>query len=101
AIRKMEERFTKNSAIMSDSEVRKSSRDIRDKKRDFKRQQEEFREDYNTRRNEELEKIQKVITKVIQDLAKRESYDFILSDAIWASKRVDLTNKVLKKLRNK
>jgi len=63
AIRKMEERFTKNSAIMSDSEVRKSSRDIRDKKRDFKRQQEEFREDYNTRRNEELEKIQKVITK--------------------------------------
>ena len=102
AIRKMEERFAKNSAIMSDSEARKSSREIRDKKRDLKRQQEEFREDYNIRRTEELEKIQKVITKVIQDLAKRESYDFILSDGvIWASKRVDLTNKVLKKLRNK
>ncbi|MCK5523510.1 MAG: OmpH family outer membrane protein [Thiomargarita sp.] len=101
-IRKKEERFAKNSAIMSDAEVRKSSREIRDTKRDFKRQQEEFREDYNTRRTEELEKIQKVITKVIQDLAKRESYDFILSDGvIWASKRVDLTNKVLNKLRNK
>ncbi len=101
AIRKMEEQFAKNSAIMSDSKARQSSRDIRDKKRDFKRQQEEFREDYNIRRTEELEKIQKVITKVIQDLAKRESYDFILSDAIWASKRVDLTNKVLNRLRNK
>ncbi len=99
-IKKLESRLKRGGATMSQVQVRRLERRVRDKKREFRRQQEEFREDYNIRRNEELEKIQKVITKVIQQLAKRERYDFILSDGVvWASKRVDITNKVLKKLR--
>ncbi|EDN70284.1 conserved hypothetical protein, secreted [Beggiatoa sp. PS] len=101
AIGKDEERLAKNASIMSDAEARRLSRNIRDKRRDLKRQQEEFQEDYNIRRNEELNKIQKSIIQVIQQVAKAESYDFILSDGVvWASQRVDITNKIINYLRN-
>ncbi len=99
-IKRMESRLKRGGSTMAQVQVGRLKRQIRNKKREFRRQQEEFREDYNIRRNAELEKIQKIITKVIQQLAKRERYDFILSDGVvWASKRVDITNKVLKKLR--
>lgn len=102
AIRKLEERLSRNASIMKEADVQQLSREIRNKRRDLKRQQEEFQEDYNMRRNEELDKIQKSIIQVIQQVAKAESYDFILSDGVvWASKRVDITNKIISHLRNK
>jgi outer membrane protein len=99
-IKKIEERLAKDGAIMSETESNKLNRDLRDKKRELKRQQEEYREDYNIRRSEELDKLQKKIIEVIQVLAKEESYDFVLSDGgvVWASERVDITDKVLKRL---
>lgn len=98
-IKTLEERLIKNEAIMSQTENRKLRRNIREKKRDLRNQEDEFKEDYNLRRNEELETIQKTITKIIQTLAEEESYDFILSDGVvWASSRVDITNKVLNRL---
>lgn len=99
-VRDLEDRLAKNAAIMTESESLKLGRDIRDKKRDIKRQQEEFREDYNIRRSEELDKLQKRIVEVIQAIAKEEAYDVILSDGgvVWASTRVDITDKVLKRL---
>jgi outer membrane protein len=98
-IKTLEDQLTKDSAIMSETEARKIGRDVRDKKREFQRQQEEFREDYNLRRNEELAKIQKIIVEIIQELAKEEAYDFILSDGVvWASKQVDITDNVLARL---
>ncbi len=101
-IKKLEERFGKDAAIMTESQARRLSRDIREKKRDLKRKQEEFREDYNIRRNEELDKIQKIIILVIQDLAKADRYDLIFTEGVvWANKRVDITDKVLKRLRKK
>jgi outer membrane protein len=101
-IKKLEERFTKEAAFMSESEARKLSREIREKKRELQRQQEEFREDYNIRRNEELDKIQKIIIQVIEDLAKAKRYDLIFTEAVvWAAKRVDITDQVLDRLRRR
>jgi outer membrane protein len=98
----LEERFTKEAAFMSESEARKLSREIREKKRELQRQQEEFREDYNIRRNEELDKIQKIIIQVIEDLAKAKRYDLIFTEAVvWAAKRVDITDQVLDRLRRR
>lgn len=101
-LRKMEEKFRKNSSIMAEAKIKQESRKIRDKKRDLKRQQEEIGEDFNIRRSEELDKVQKVIINVIQDIAKKGSYDFILSEGVvWASEQVDITNQVLRKLGKK
>lgn len=99
-IRRLEENLAKNEAIMGKDEVVELKRDIISKKRDIKREQEEFREDYNIRRSEELDKLQKKIYKTIEALAEEDGYDLIVSDGvIWASKRVDITEKVLVRLR--
>lgn len=99
-IKTIEERLTKNESIMSEAESRKLRRDVREKKRDLRNQEDEFKEDYNLRRNEELEAIQQTIHKVIQTLAEEESYDFILSEGVvHASSRVDITDQVLKRLK--
>ncbi|OQW90504.1 MAG: hypothetical protein BWK79_19705 [Beggiatoa sp. IS2] len=98
-VRNLEERLTKNREIMSEVEGRNLSRDVISKKRELKRQQDEFREDYNIRRNEELDKLQKKIVEIIQTVAREEAYDFILSDGVvWASKKVDITDKILMRL---
>jgi outer membrane protein len=99
-IKTLEERLTKNEAIMSEAESRKLRRDVREKKRDLRNQEDEFKEDYNLRRNEELEAIQQTIHKIIQTLAEEQSYDFILSEGVvHASSRVDITDQVLKRLK--
>jgi outer membrane protein len=101
-VRRLEEKLAKEEATSSETESRNLSRDLMAKKRDLKREQDEFREDYNIRRNEELDKLQKRIVEVIQGLAKEEGYDFILSDGVvWASERVDITDKVLRRLSQK
>jgi outer membrane protein len=101
SLRRKEERLAKNAVTMSEKQVRKLSREIRDKKRELARQQEEFREDYNIRRNEELDRIHKIIIQVIQALGKESRYDLILSDGVvfW-NKRIDITDKVLRRLRS-
>lgn len=100
-VRKIEENITKDRSIMSDDKLRSAERELLHKKRELKRQQSEFRDDYNIRRAEELDKLQKHIFKIIQEIAKKESYDLILPDSsvVWASKRVDITDTVLRRLR--
>ena len=91
-----ENRLSKDSAIMSDSERKKLERDIIDERRELKRGQDEFREDLTFRRNEELAKIQKEIIQAIQVVAKEDHFDLVLSDGvIFASSKVDITQLVI------
>jgi outer membrane protein len=69
--------------------------------RDFQRMQREFREDLNLRRNEELATLQERANKVISDIAEKEKFDLILQEAVFASSKVDITDKVLKLLVDK
>ena len=64
----------------------------------FQRRQREFREDLNQRTNEERAAIAEKATKIIKQLASTEGYDIVLQDAVWASPRIDITNKVLEAL---
>jgi outer membrane protein len=98
-IKQLEEKLTKDAAIMSDEEKQKIDKDILNRKREAKRQQDEFREDFNLRRNEELGQLQKAIFEAIQSLAKEETFDLLLTEGVvFASQGVDVTTKVEKKL---
>jgi outer membrane protein len=67
----------------------------------MQRMQREFREDLNLRKNEELASIQERANKVIQQIAEAEKFDLILQDPIvFASQRIDITDKVIKALAN-
>ncbi len=98
-LKSMEDELAKDASIMSVQVRKKKERAIISQKRDIKRASEEFNEDLNIRRNEELAKLQKLVYEVIISLAKDENYDVILGDNVmFASKRVDVTDKVLKRL---
>ena len=76
----------------------KKQRALRDQRRDLKRMQQEMREDLNLRRNEELANLQKLISTAIIQMAKKENFDLIVQDAVYASSRIDITDAVLEKL---
>lgn len=100
-IRALEDRLVKNAAVMSESERQRQEGEIRAQKRDLRRSQDEFREDLNLRKSQELSKLQKTVTEVIQKLAKADKYDLILSDGvIYAGERVDITDLILERLRS-
>ncbi len=99
ALKKLEDEMSRDAAVMSETVRKKKEREILAKKRDIKRSQEEFNEDLNLRRNEELNNLQQKVYEAIVSLAKEENYDVILGDSVmFASKRVDITDKVIKRL---
>lgn len=96
----LEERLAKDRAIMTESKILDMQRDVNSKKRDYRRDRDEFREDRNIRYNEELSKLQEEVLSVIQEIAKDDNFDLILTDGfVWASENVDITDRVLKKLK--
>ena len=95
-----EDLLVRNSAVMSASARTKLEEEILGLRRKLRRAQEEFREDLNLRRNQELSKLQRKITEVIQGLARAESYDIVLTDGVvFAGERVEITGKVIDRLR--
>jgi len=103
-LKSMEDRLSKDAAIMSDTERSKLERDIISQRRELKRSQDEFREDLTYRRNEELAKIQKEIGEAIASVSTTNKYDLVMTEgsAIFASNKVDMTQLVIDYLnRNK
>ena len=98
-VKDLEDKLTRDGAIMSESERHKLERDIIDRKRDLKREQEDFREDLNIRRNEAFEQLRKRVSEVIINLSKEQKFDLIVSDGVvYASDRIDITDQVIKRL---
>ena len=101
SIKILEDKLSKDAAIMTEAARKKQEREIVSKKRDVKRVREEFTEDFNFRRNEEIGKLQKLVSETILTLAKENKYDIILNESvIYASQQVDITANVLERLRN-
>ncbi|MFO7594593.1 MAG: OmpH family outer membrane protein [Pseudomonadota bacterium] len=99
-INSLEDKLTRDRLTMSEEQQRKLERDIHSQQRDLKRAREDFAEDVNIRRNEELAKMQREISRSIITLAREMEYDLILeSGVIYASDRVDITNKVIERLK--
>lgn len=83
---------------LSETDRRNKIRAHDDLGRDFQRKQREFSEDFNQRRNEELASVLDKAQKAIIQIAESEKYDLILQDAVYYSKTIDITDKVIKAL---
>jgi outer membrane protein len=99
--RDLQATIQKESVTMTDSERRERERQLAAIDRDFQRLSREFREDLNLRRNEELASIQEKATKVVNEIAEKEKYDLIFQEAVFASSKIDITEKVIKALADK
>ncbi len=97
-LKSMSDKLDKDAAILTESDRIKRQRELADLDKDFQRKQREFREDLNQRRNEELAIVLERTNKVIKQIAETEKYDIVFQEAVYASPRIDITDKVLKAL---
>jgi outer membrane protein len=101
-VRDLQAALEKDGVTMAEVERRNKERDLANMSRDLQRAQREFREDLNLRRNEELSAVQERANKVIQQIAVDEKFDLIIQDpVIYASPRIDITDRVIKALADK
>ena len=100
-LKQMEQDLEKNALVLKDADHRSKEFEAVSLKRDLRRATQEFREDYNLRRNEELAALQKIVQKTIAEIARQDNYDLILESAVYAGPKVDITDKILKRLGKK
>ena len=94
----MQETLEKNAVTMGETDRRAKEKELNELSREFQRKQREFREDLNLRQNEENAAIIEKANKAIKQLAESEKYDLIVQDVVWASPKLDITDKIIKAL---
>jgi outer membrane protein len=97
-LKRMQEQLEKNAVTMSEGDRRTREREFNDQSREFQRKQREFREDLNQRRNEELAGVLDRANRAVRQIAEQEKFDIIFQEAVYASPRIDITEKVIKLL---
>ena len=90
----------RENVTMPEAARREKERQLADISRNFQRLQREIREDLNLRRNEELARVQERATRIINQIAEQEKFDLIIQEAVFASGRIDITDKVIRALAN-
>jgi len=88
----------RDTGTLTEAQRREKERQLADISRNFQRIQREIREDLNLRRNEELARVQERATRIINQIAEQEKFDLIIQEAVFASSRIDITDKVIKAL---
>ena len=94
----LQAKLSNDSGKLSDTDRRNKERELTAMNADLQRMQREFREDLNLRKNEELAIVLEQANKAIQSIAESEKYDLILQEAVYRNPKIDITDKVIKKL---
>ena len=96
--RDLQTELERENVTMPEAQRRDKERQLADISRNFQRIQREIREDLNLRRNEELAGVQERATRVINQIAEQEKFDLVIQEAVFASSRIDITEKVIRAL---
>lgn len=96
--RDLQQELERENVTMPEAARREKERQLADISRNFQRLQREIREDLNLRRNEELARLQERATRVINQIAEQEKFDLIIQEAVFASSRIDITDRVIRAL---
>ena len=101
-VRDLQAVLDKDGPTMSETERRNKARDLANQSRDLQRMERQFREDVNLRRAEELAAVQERANKILMQIAETDKFDLILQDpVVFASQKIDITEKVIKALADK
>jgi outer membrane protein len=92
------DKLDKDAPTLSEAQRTQRQRDLVEQDRDIQRKRREFQEDLTQRKNEELSAVVERANKVIKQIYETEKYDLVLQDAVFASSRIDITDKVIKAL---
>jgi outer membrane protein len=95
-----EEKLVKDQATMSQSQFSSAERELSEGYIDLEAKQRKVQEKLNTRRNEELGKLQRLVLEEVQKYASANTYDLILADGVlFAANALDVTAPILDALK--
>lgn len=90
----------KSDSTTSSTLRRKLEREIRLKVSQLKFLEQEFREDQNLRRNDQIRKLQKVISNVLKMQGDSGGFDLILTEGVsYVSEQIDITTQTIEMLK--
>ena len=92
------EKFQTDAPVLAEAQRIDQQRKLQEQERDLQRLQRSFQEDLMKRKNEELQKLNVSVDKVVKQLAASEKLDFVLQSAVFVNPKNDLTDRVLKML---
>lgn len=96
--RDLQASLEKEALTLTDGDRSKKQKDLASLSREIQNAQRSFREDLNQRKNEEFSVVQDRARKAIIEIAEKEKFDLILENVIYASPKIDITDRVLKAL---
>lgn len=91
-------KLDKDSITLSEAEKTRRQRDLSEMDRDFQRKRREFDEDLAQRKSQVVGELVERANKIIRSIAEKEGYDIIFQEAVYANKRIDITDQVLTSL---
>lgn len=97
----IEDRLRDDTEDLGEDDIRRLERDLVAGKRRLKIAKQEFQEDLALRQNEEINKLRRQISEVIQAVAKDKGLDMVFETAVvYVSDRVDISKDVLQRLQS-
>ena len=86
-------------ADMTDDSRLQMERELRELRRNVSRRKEDLRDELSFRRTEEVQRLEAQINVAVQEIARRNGYDLIVSSpVIYASPDLDITGLILEQL---
>jgi len=102
SLKAKEDKLARDSATMTEMQRSALDKELRDGVRSFEIKQAEIQDDFNVRRNEEIQKLQRMLLEEVQVYAKAQGYDIILAEGVlYASPAFDVTGPVLQALQSR
>ncbi|MBT8130522.1 MAG: OmpH family outer membrane protein [Gammaproteobacteria bacterium] len=100
-INEMQENYKRNELVMTEDKLNELKDSIITKIQDFKQKEAVLQQEVATVRNQELAVLQQSVRSIIQEIAKDEKYDLILTSegVAYANEKLDISNKVLERMK--
>ena len=96
------DKLQKDGATMSQEQRDKEEKSIRDAARELERKKSEWQDDSNTKRNDEMNKLQRSLVGEVREYAKAQSFDIVIAEGvIYATPTVDITPAILQALQSR
>ncbi len=92
------DKLDKDAPTLAEAERNRRQRELVEQDRDLQRKRREFQEDLGQRKNEELASVVERANRVIKQIFDAEKYDLILQEVVFASAKIDITDKVIRAL---
>jgi outer membrane protein len=99
ALKSKEESLQRDSATMSPEQRSLAEKELREGNRQLSLKVNDMQDEFNSRQNEELSKLQKTLVEEVQAYAQAQKFDLVLADGvIWAGPALDITPQILSAL---